>query len=186
MTISDELVMALLSMDSYRRGYNAGISDGVNVVGNTDTDGLGEVGFVGNAEIYPRSEIGISDAQFKAWEAAGFYAVAYKIMDENGNAKIVISYRATDSVGELLTTDPTITFFGDEQDPSIELARDFDNQSSNKTQRGDGRRLLAPRPPYILHRLLAGAQGEPPSIQILDHVLGLGCRHAAQFHLVAA
>lgn len=40
MTISPELFTAILSMDSYNRGYNAGIENG----GQSGIDGLGETG----------------------------------------------------------------------------------------------------------------------------------------------
>tara|TARA_R110002020_G_scaffold6361_8_gene26875 strand:+ start:2790 stop:3104 length:315 start_codon:yes stop_codon:yes gene_type:complete len=66
-------------MDSYNRGYDSGIGDG--------PDGLGESGSIGNANILARpNEIDIAD-----WQAAGFYAVAYQ-----WNGETVISYRGTD------------------------------------------------------------------------------------------
>jgi hypothetical protein len=50
MTISSELFMAILSMDSYNRGYNSGIEDG----GVSNSDGLGStIGTkIGNASCW--------------------------------------------------------------------------------------------------------------------------------------
>lgn len=73
-------------MDTYNRGYNAGLSDGLGSIdqGGNDADGLGEAG----------SHIGIAtvkDIDLPAGsQAAGFYAVAYDF-----NGQTVISYRGT-------------------------------------------------------------------------------------------
>ena len=73
MTISNELMYALLSMDAYNRGYGEGI------------EGLGGVGSsIGNATIVQQSGVGENDPEV----AAGFYAVAY-----DWNGETVISYR---------------------------------------------------------------------------------------------
>ncbi len=89
MTISPELFMAILSMDSYNRGYNPGISDGEHVENDVDL-GLGDAvdTLVGNARIISRVS---SDPNGEA-RAAGFYAVAYQ-----WNGETVISYRGTDN-----------------------------------------------------------------------------------------
>ncbi|MCP4097482.1 MAG: hypothetical protein GY748_14690, partial [Planctomycetaceae bacterium] len=85
MPISKDLLLAILSMDAYNRGYGAGIN------------GLGESGTIGNARILARSnEIDIND-----WQAAGFYAVSYKITDGSSvdgldTNDVIISYRGTD------------------------------------------------------------------------------------------
>ncbi|WP_375588333.1 hypothetical protein ABWH89_13540 [Hoeflea alexandrii] len=88
MTISPELFMAILSMDSYNRGYDAGIS------------GLSENGGIGNATITTTlsdvSETFEADAQ-----AAGFYAVAYQ-----WNGETVISYRGTDNLIDWTNLNP--------------------------------------------------------------------------------
>jgi hypothetical protein len=86
MAISDDLMLAILSMDAYNRGYGAGISDG----GANDPDGLGESGQVGTATIsFTLSDV---SQEFAAEaEAAGFHAVAYE-----WNGQRVISYRGTD------------------------------------------------------------------------------------------
>lgn len=80
MSLSPDLFLAILAMDSYNRGFDSGIGDG--------PDGLGESGSIGNANILARpNEIDIAD-----WQAAGFYAVAYQ-----WNGETVISYRGADN-----------------------------------------------------------------------------------------
>ncbi|WP_447971535.1 calcium-binding protein [Nitrospira sp. M1] len=86
MAISRDLFLAILSMDSYNRGYNAGINDG----GANDPDGLGGLGSkIGNATVIEQ------DISPEA-QAAGFYAVAYE-----WNGETIISYRGTDSFATL-------------------------------------------------------------------------------------
>jgi hypothetical protein len=76
MTISPELEFAILSLDSYNRGYNPGVA------GLSDEPGTS----IGNWTIL--------DVDLPAGsEAASFYAAAYQ--DSSGN--IVISYRGTDN-----------------------------------------------------------------------------------------
>jgi len=95
MPISKDLFLALLSMDSYNRGYGAGIADGKGAVdgdGN-DTDGLGGLeSEIGAATV--KREDGSEEAR-----AAGFYAVAYKVgagVEGIDEGTTVISYRGTD------------------------------------------------------------------------------------------
>lgn len=84
MTISPELSYAILSLDSYNRGYDPGV------------EGLGGIGsMVGNYEFVAQSAIGSSSPEF----AASFYAAAYQ--DASGN--IVISYRGTDAPLDVVT-----------------------------------------------------------------------------------
>ena len=90
MTISPELFMSILSMDSYNRGYNAGFI------------GLGESGQIGDATIVTRVDSGISNDQYLEWQSAGFYAVAY-----DWNGETVISYRGTDNYNILSWDDET-------------------------------------------------------------------------------
>ena len=93
MTISKELFLAILALDSYNRGYGAGIDDGVG----TD-DGLGVNGAsIGNAAI-------LRDRGNDAAKDAGFYAVAYTLGEAVGSGadalasgSTVISYRGTDN-----------------------------------------------------------------------------------------
>ena len=86
------LMRAILSLDAYNRGYNSGFSDGV---GNP-FDGLGEVGTIGGATIISREALGITEAKYAEWQAAGFYAVAYQV-----GGQTIISYRGTDNPGAL-------------------------------------------------------------------------------------
>ena len=71
MSISSDLFMAILAMDSYNRGYNPGLV----ITGNT----------IGNATI------GLAKGDQEA-QAASFFAQAYQLADGN----TVISYRGTD------------------------------------------------------------------------------------------
>jgi hypothetical protein len=85
-----DLFLAILAMDSYNRGYGAGLND----EGASDTDGLGIGGGIGSAQI-----LAVDLPQGS--EEAGFYAVAY-----NTPYGKVISYRGTDfTPGSDLATD---------------------------------------------------------------------------------
>ena len=94
MGISKELFLAILSMDAYNRGYDAGLNDG----GQGDPDGLGvstpqQDYFVGNARIIDSK--GDAEAQ-----DAGFYGIAYQMEAPVGDLAqdtIVISFRGTDN-----------------------------------------------------------------------------------------
>ncbi len=78
MSVSPELMYAILAMDSYNRGYDEGIT------------GLGGLGSqIGTATILNDSEN--STATKDEAQAAGFYAVEYL-----WNGETVISYRGTD------------------------------------------------------------------------------------------
>jgi hypothetical protein len=72
MAVSNDLMLALLSMDSYNRGYGAGI----NLTGNQ----------LGNATLKATP----TNVDVSAWEAVGFFAQSY-----TWNGKTVISYRGT-------------------------------------------------------------------------------------------
>jgi hypothetical protein len=77
MTISPELTYAILSSDSYNRGYDPGVL------------GLGGIGSsIGGYSILRQSA---TDPQSDE-VAASFYAAAY----QDGSGNIVISYRGTD------------------------------------------------------------------------------------------
>jgi hypothetical protein len=80
MAISDDLMLSILAMDSYNRGYGEGIV-GLSAAAGT---------MIGDAKI-------IRDANDPGGIArsAGFYAVAY-----DWNGKTVISYRGTDYLTE--------------------------------------------------------------------------------------
>lgn len=78
MSISQELMLAILSMDAYNRDYAAGML----VSGEK----------VGAAEVVDRSAIGVTADDYQRWQDSGFYAVAYNL-----NGQTVISYRGTDN-----------------------------------------------------------------------------------------
>ena len=91
MTISKDLFLAILSMDSYNQGYGRGINHGKTQIGsatiNTDSE-----------EVF-RDPSSDPDTPTSA-HAAGFYAIAYEV-DGSGPSglagKTVISYRGTDA-----------------------------------------------------------------------------------------
>ncbi|WP_417807609.1 hypothetical protein [Thioclava sp.] len=100
MAISKELFLAILSMDSYNRGYGAGISDG----GKDDPDGLGEVkgtSAVGSATVsYTIADADLTDEA----QTASFYAIAYTLTEDAGSSvegiapgTTILSYRGTDN-----------------------------------------------------------------------------------------
>jgi hypothetical protein len=62
MTVSKELLLAILSMDSYNQGYGRGIEHGATQIGTATL--LGPAG-------------GIPAGQEASWQSAGFYAAAY-------------------------------------------------------------------------------------------------------------
>jgi hypothetical protein len=79
MPISQDLMLALLSMDSYNRGLNTGLD--LSAWGASSTN-------LGNATIEEIPE----DIDIANWITAGFSAQAY-----TWNGKTVISYRGTDN-----------------------------------------------------------------------------------------
>ena len=87
MSISEDLFLAILSMDAYNRGYREGIA------------GLGGVGSgIGNATITQQSDTGESDPGV----VAGFYAIAYEMAADvgEGDDKLLagqISYRGREA-----------------------------------------------------------------------------------------
>ncbi|WP_299862490.1 hypothetical protein [uncultured Hoeflea sp.] len=115
MTISNDLFLAILSMDSYNRGYDAGIT------------GLGGEGArIGAATITKDAEQLLSAGEA---EAAGFYAIAYKITDAGvdglSDGDVVISYRGTDVLWHELPFVDLPIWSGDYDEPQLELAAKF-------------------------------------------------------------
>jgi hypothetical protein len=80
MTISNELMLAILSMDAYNEGYGAGLQ-----IASTN-DGTAEA--IGTAKISQQSDVAPGSPGFKA----GFYAISYY-----WNGQTIISYRGTDN-----------------------------------------------------------------------------------------
>ena len=93
MNLSKDLWLALLSLDSYNRGYGAGLADGQGQKDDdgNDTDGLGEAGsMLGGASVL---DVDLPNGS----QAAGFYAIAYDVPDIGR----VIAYRGTDDTSSL-------------------------------------------------------------------------------------
>ena len=76
-----DLIHAILSMDSYNRGYGSGIN-GLDVSGT--------IGQFSLRAANPQEQLD--------WFNAGFYAIAYRNTATN---EVVISYRGTDLNGKL-------------------------------------------------------------------------------------
>ena len=114
MTMSKDLFLSILSMDSYNRGYNPGM------VGLSATSGT----HIGSATITRNSE----DPQ-GVTQAAGFYAVAYKLdqaVDTIASGTTIISYRGTDDLPqELGPVDFGISYFQSFQQQQILMAAQF-------------------------------------------------------------
>ncbi len=111
MAISKDLLLAILSMDAYNRGYEPGIS------------GLGGSGSViGTATMGDGSEILVDNQGNPIDQAADFYAVAYTDAS-HGN---IIAYRGTDTFDdEVLAVDYPIAFNADFDEEEIHLASRF-------------------------------------------------------------
>ncbi len=106
MSISPELLYAILSMDAYNRGYEPGIA------------GLGGEGsLIGNATVKKDATQLLNPGEA---QAAGFYAVAY---DWYGDT--IISYRGTDKYGEIPSVDLPIARNDDYDEDQIHLASRF-------------------------------------------------------------
>lgn len=101
MTVSPELMHAILSIDSYNRGYDSGVV--------VDGDAIG------TATVTARDTY-VDDTEYAAWQAAGFYAVAYQ-----WNGETVISYRGTDVLWHELPFVDLPIWSGDYDEPQLEL-----------------------------------------------------------------
>ena len=91
-----DLFKAILAMDSYNRGYSAGVdlrprdSNGQLLQENGQLIPSDKIGTqLGSVTVYDNK--GDAEAQ-----AAGFYAIAYQYVDESEETQTVISYRGTD------------------------------------------------------------------------------------------
>ncbi|AEP08632.1 type I secretion C-terminal target domain-containing protein [Micavibrio aeruginosavorus] len=93
MTISANLMKAILSLDSYNRGYDAGIIFGDNA-GDNDYSLDAEGTQIGTATIILNSEIFQNNGQ-REDSSIGFYGIAYTY-----NGEVVIAYRGTDDLDE--------------------------------------------------------------------------------------
>lgn len=92
MTITRDLLLAILSMDSYNRGYGAGLED-------ADATG-GGLGVTDDTAIFRIGSAAIRfDSRDLADEDAGFYSIAY-----DTDYGTVISYRGTDATLDIQTS----------------------------------------------------------------------------------
>ena len=82
MTMSKDLLFALLSLDVYNRGFGAGLED--------RETGLTNEG-IGTATIRNRASFGVDDDLYDQWKEVGFHAEAYDTFYGR-----VIAYRGTD------------------------------------------------------------------------------------------
>ena len=133
MTISKDLFLAILSMDSYNRGYDAGIMND----GSNDPDGLGDASdgtaHIGSATVsYNLADAGIENTS----ESVGFYAIAYTLgatvgegNDTMASGQTIISYRGTDNILGLGTPASDLlngwSFAAGIQTSTLGLAREF-------------------------------------------------------------
>jgi hypothetical protein len=90
MTTQRDLLLAILAMDSYNRGYGEGISG----LGGTDSK-------IGEATFKLDSGVLKDDAGNSVHESTGFYASSYTLDAGTENETTVISYRGTD--GDTIT-----------------------------------------------------------------------------------
>lgn len=86
MTISKDLLLSILAMDSYNQGYGQGVNHGKSKIGSATLDLQSDVSTNGDAY------------------GAGFYAASYNVdasglSDESEDFK-VISYRGTDNIAQ--------------------------------------------------------------------------------------
>jgi len=101
MSISNELMYAILSMDAYNRGYGEGIE---GLYGQNTR--IGKASFISESDVLLGS-VGVT---------SGFYASVYSYKEET-----VISYRGTDSELELLATDFPLAGSNDFDEPQVHL-----------------------------------------------------------------
>jgi hypothetical protein len=115
MTISRDLMMSILSMDAYHRGYNAGMA-------NLDIDTGTQIG---NATFLTESNVLLGSPEV----AASFYARAYTIgsgVTGVAPGTTVIAYRGTDAFAyELPFVDFPISYAADSDQKQIAMAAQF-------------------------------------------------------------
>jgi hypothetical protein len=97
MTMNRDLFLAILSMDSYNRGYGPGIV-GLRVPELNPDGSPRSMIRIGNATIQSDSLAVLGPPS----QAAGFYALAYRVSGVAGIAdgSTVIAYRGSDNIGE--------------------------------------------------------------------------------------
>ncbi|WP_298305595.1 hypothetical protein [uncultured Erythrobacter sp.] len=123
-----DVLMALLALDSYNRGYAQQVKD------------LPDIGNIGPARILRISDTDAGSADFES----GFYALAY-----NWNGETIISYRGTNFFDFANPTPESVQeftkdlwggwnfFFGFERPSQADLARAFYEDVTGNTFRGE-------------------------------------------------
>ena len=123
--MKSDLFLSILSMDTYNRGYNPGMA------------GLDENGSVGSAVVLTRDGLGVTPTDYESWQAASFYAVAYKLdqaVDTIASGTTIISYRGTDDLQqELGPVDFGISYFQSFQQQQILMAAQFYNSVNSRS-----------------------------------------------------
>jgi putative lipase involved disintegration of autophagic bodies len=114
MTLSNDLFMAILAMDSYNRGYGAGIGDP-----NTGLSGTQ----IGNATLR-------NDVLPSGYKSASFFAQSYTYA-----GKTIISYRGTDTLKGDLAADAiggSGSFFATQTKMAADFYRSINGNSTAK------------------------------------------------------
>ncbi|MBL4589096.1 MAG: hypothetical protein JKY11_03325, partial [Alphaproteobacteria bacterium] len=140
--IDPELFKAVLSMDSYNRGYNE------SIILSSDVDN-----YTGYAQIIFDSEtLGLDGSQNRLDENSSFYGIAYDLGSE-----ITISYRGTDS--SLDSVYGYKTSVGNANSPQALLAYDFYNEVATASNGGNPIDPLTPVISLTGHSLGGGLAG---------------------------
>jgi len=94
MNVNIDLLLSILALDSYNRGYGVGITSLPGL--KLDEDGHVVSVWIGNAKIINDSSISLGLANT---QGAGFYAIAYDMTGVAGFSagQTVIAYRGTDA-----------------------------------------------------------------------------------------
>lgn len=127
MSITKDVFLSILALDSYNRGYGPGIE--------LEDDNGTQIG----AATISKTTIDIPGFQSKA-EDAGFYAVAYKLNDTVGTGgdtlakdTIVISYRGTDEAKDVWNGWTTIGGFPGQSDLAAKFYQAVKAPNPDKT-----------------------------------------------------
>ena len=162
MTISKDLFLSILAMDSYSRGYNSGI------------EGLGGEGEqVGSAKIGKDSSVLVDENGQPLDEDASFYAIAYTVTDNSveglSSGTTIISYRGTDNQ----LKDPQTGWpigVGSSQVSQAKLSAQFYDSIMQSLQ-GDGNLDTQNKPILTGHSLGGGLAGFIASLTGAEGVL---------------
>lgn len=131
--MDSKLMKAILAMDSYNRGYNAGIVFGDNSESSEEIIGVTKIG---NYTVLLNSTAAFAD---DAAESIGFYAIAYEY-----NGEVIVSYRGTDDFLDIVYGWPVGAGlpFGDQADMSFDFYNEVALQAYNQS-------LVSSSNPYL-------------------------------------